>query len=83
MSLFNYIMFIIVMVMSCDIFNDITCMFYTLCKIIVTIKINKFIYFSYTVCTISVNGIVLINNNVINKITMSSLHYAFYLSYSY
>ena len=29
--LFNYIMFVIVMVMSCDIISDITCISYFLC----------------------------------------------------
>ena len=83
MYLFNYIMFIIVMVMSCDIISEFTFMLYSLCKIIVTIKINNFIHFSYIVCIISVNGIMLIENNTISKIIMCCLHYAFYLSYNY
>ena len=53
MYLLNYIMLIIVRVMSCDIVSYITCVFYFLCKIIVTIKTNKFIYFSYIVSVIS------------------------------
>ena len=61
-------MFIIVMVMSRDIVSYIICMFYFLCEIIIIIKINKFIYFSYIDIIISVYGIMFINNNIINKI---------------
>ena len=67
MYLLNDIMFSIVMAMSCDIVSYITCMFYFLCKTIVTIQINKFIYFGCIVSTISVNDIMLIKNNIINQ----------------
>ena len=60
-------MFIIVMVMSCDIVSDIAFMLYFLCRISVTVEANKFIYLSSIVSTISVNGIVVINNNIISK----------------
>ena len=77
-------MFILGMVMSCDIISGITCMFYFLCKIVVIIKINKFIYYSYIVRITSVNDIMLINSSIINKdYNVFSLHYAFYLFYSY
>ena len=68
MYIFNHIMLIIVMVMSCDIISDIMCMFYFLCEIIVIIKINQFIYFSYIVSIISVNDTVFINSSTISKI---------------
>ena len=78
MYLLNYIMFIIVMAMSCDMVRYITCMFYPLCKITVTIKSNKFIYFSYIVCIISVNVSMLIKTNTMNIIITGFLylHYA-------
>ena len=65
---FSYIMFIIVMGMSCDIISGIICMFYFLCKIVVIIEISKLIYFSYSVRIISVNGITFIDNNIISII---------------
>ena len=61
-------MFKIVMVMSCGIVNYITCMFYFLCEIVITIQINRFIHFSYIDTTISVYGIMLTDNNIINMI---------------
>ena len=39
-----------------------------LCKVTIILKINKFNYFSYIDITISVYGIMFINNNTINKI---------------
>ena len=62
------------MVMPCDIISDIMFMFYFLCKTIVIIEINKFSYFSYIVSTISVNGIVLTNNNIISKILICVIY---------
>ena len=84
MYLFNYSMLILVMVMSCDIVRDTNFMFYFICKITVIIKINTFIYFSYIVSISSVNGIMLINSNLISKIIICFLYImCFYLSYSY
>ena len=53
--------------MSCDIVSYVICMFYFLCEIIISIKINKLFKFSYIDITISVYGIMFINNNIINK----------------
>ena len=64
----NYIMFISVMVMSCDIVSYITCMFYFLREIIIAVEITKFMYLRYSDVTISVYGIMVINNNIISKI---------------
>ena len=75
MYLFDYTMIIIGMAMSCGIISDITCMFYFLCKITVIIKINKFIYFSYIVSIISVNGTMLINNNIICTVVICTFLY--------
>ena len=72
--LFNYIMFIIVMVMPCDIISDISFMLYFLCKIIVTIRINKLIWCSYTISIISVNGSMLMDDNTISKIIICFLY---------
>ena len=69
--------------MSCDIISDIIFMFYYVCKITVIININKFIYFSYIVSIISVNGIMFMNNNTVGNISMFSLHYVFHLSSGY
>ena len=55
------------MVTSCGIVSYIICMFYFLCEITIIMKSNKFIYFSYIDITISVYGIMFINNNNINK----------------
>ena len=76
MYLFKYIMLTIVMVMSCDIISDTIFMLYFLCNTIVIIEINKFIYFRYTVSTISVNCIMLINNNIISNILICVLYIA-------
>ena len=55
------------MVMSCDIISDITCIIYFLCKMIVVCGIKCIISFTYIVCVISVNGIMLMNSNTISK----------------
>ena len=60
-------MFIIVRVVSRDIVSYVTCMFYFLCEIAITIKIYKFMYFSYIDIIISVYGAKVINNDIINK----------------
>ena len=49
-NLFNYIMFIIVMVMSCDIISYITCIMYFLCKILIVCGITCIFSFNYIVC---------------------------------
>ena len=67
-SSFDYIMFVIVMAMSCDIVSDIAFMFYFLCKILVISNIQQINSFTYIVCLISVCGIMLISNNIISKI---------------
>ena len=51
---FNYIMFVIVMVMSCDSISDITCMIYFLCKILVVCGIKCIFSFNYIVCAIRI-----------------------------
>ena len=66
-NVLNYIMFIFVMVVSCGIVSYITCMLHFLCKLITIIKNHKFMYFSYIYITISVYGIMFINNNTIGK----------------
>ena len=67
-NLLNYIMFIIATVMSCDIVSDIVCMLCFLCKIIITLKINKFNYSSHIDIITSVYGIMFIDNSIINEI---------------
>ena len=67
MNFLDYIMFIIVMVMSRDIVSYVICMFYFLCEILIITKINKFINLSYTDIIISVYGITCIGSNIINK----------------
>ena len=70
--------------MSCNIVSGIIVMFYFLCRLIITIEIKTFIYFSYIVSIIRVNGTMLVNNKIISNIIICvSLHYVFYLSYSY
>ena len=64
----NYIMFILVMVMSHDIVSYTICMFEFLCKITTVIQISKFVYFSYIGITISVYGIMFIDSGIINKL---------------
>ena len=64
---FIYTMYIIVMIMSRDIVSCVICMFFFPCEII-----NKFIYFSYIDITSRVYGIVLINNDIIDKTYNSS-----------
>ena len=54
---FNYIVFIIVMVMFRDIVNYIICMFYFLCIVIITCNIKEFIVFNSIAIIISVYGI--------------------------
>ena len=49
---FNYIVFIIVMVMSCNIISYIPCIIYFLCKILVVCGIKCIISFNYIVCVI-------------------------------
>ena len=63
---FNYIRFVIGMVMSCDIISDITCISYFLCEILVACGTKCIISFTYTVCAIRVSCI--INNNTISKL---------------
>ena len=63
----NYIMFIIVMVMSRDIVSYVICIFDVIWEITMTIQINKLIYFNYIDITISLYGIMCINNNIISK----------------
>ena len=68
--------------MSCGVVSYIICMFYNLCKIVVIVRINKFICFSYIINIISVTGIMLISNNIISKIMICLLYIVrFYLSY--
>ena len=83
MYLFNYIVFVIVMVMSCGIVSDITCIIYFLCKILLVCGIKCIISFTYVVCIISVNGITLIDSSIISNIFKVSFTLCFYLSYSY
>ena len=61
------------MAMYRNIVSYITCMVYVLCKIIIIININKFVYFSYIDVIISVYGIVCVNNNIINHIVIRRL----------
>ena len=68
MYLFNYSLLIIVMVMPCGVIGYIMFKFYFLCKTVVTIKINKFMYLSYIVSISNVNGTMFINNNIISKL---------------
>ena len=58
------------MIMSREIVSYVTRMFYVLCGISITIKINKFVYFSYIDIIISVYGIMSINNDTIDRITI-------------
>ena len=67
-------MFTIVMVMPCNVIGYVIFMFYFLCKMIVIIESNKFIYLGYIVCIISVNGIMLINSNIISNIIICFLY---------
>ena len=60
-NLFNYIMFILVMVMSRDIVNYVNCMLYVLCEITIIIKLNNFIYLNYNGIITSVYGIMFIS----------------------
>ena len=56
----NYIMFIIVTVVSRDIVSYVSCMLYFLCEIVIIIQMNKCIYFRYIdarVCGIMYCGI--------------------------
>ena len=66
-NLFDYIMLMVVMVMSRNIVSYTVCMFYVLCKIIITSQLNKLMYFSYSDIIISVYGITFINNSIINN----------------
>ena len=61
MYLFNYIMFIIVMVMSCDVISDITCIGILFSIVIIISDIININILGYIVCIISVNGAMLIN----------------------
>ena len=54
MYLFNYIVFIIVMVMSCNIVAYSTCIIDFLCKILVVCGIKCIISFNYIVCVIRI-----------------------------
>ena len=54
--------------MSRDIVSYVICVLCFLCEIIIIITINKISYFSYIDITISVYGIMIINNDIINKI---------------
>ena len=49
MYLFNYIVFIFVMVMSCNVISVITCIMYFLCKILIVCGIKCVISFNYIV----------------------------------
>ena len=53
-DLFNYIMFIIVMVMSCGIVSDIARIIHFLCKIMIVRGIKCIISFGYIVCSIRI-----------------------------
>ena len=55
-KLFDNIMFIIDMVMSCDIISDIACIIYFLCEILIVCGIKCNIILGYIVCSISVKG---------------------------
>ena len=59
--------------MSRDIVSCVTCVFYFLWGIIIIIKINKLIYFSYIGIIISVYGIMFINSDIINKMIIRLL----------
>ena len=79
-NLLNYIMIIVVMAMSRDIVSYVTCRFYVLCEIPITIKLNKFICFSYIDIIIIVYG-----SMVINIVTISCILvyiYVYYLRYA-
>ena len=54
--------------MSRGVVSYVICMFSFLCEIVIVIKINKFIYFSYIDIIISVYGIMFIYNDIINQI---------------
>ena len=74
MYLFNYIMLIIVLVVSCGIISGTVFMVF-LCKIIVNIEINQvFFYFSYIVSVIRVKGTMFINNSIDSKIVIRFLY---------
>ena len=73
-NLFNYIMFIIVMDMYCDIVSYITCAIHCLCKILIVCGIKCIIILGYIVCIISVNGIMFITNNIISKLIICGLY---------
>ena len=63
----SYIMSISVMVMSSDIISYVICVFGFLCEISITLKLNKFSYFSFIDIIISVYGIMFIHNDTINQ----------------
>ena len=66
MYLFNYIMFIIVMVMSCNIVGGITCIEVLFRIVIIISNIIKIIILGYIVCIISVNGVMLIKTSLLD-----------------
>ena len=52
MFIFNYMMFIIVMIVSCNVIGDTTCIMYFICKILIVCGIKCIISFNCTVCVI-------------------------------
>ena len=74
MYLFNYIMFVIVMIMSCNVIGYITRIEVLFSKILIISNIIWTIILSYIVCIIRVNGAMLINNNIISKVIIGLLY---------
>ena len=68
MYLFNYIMFIVVMVMPCYVVGDITCIEVLFSKILIISNTIYAMFLSYIVCVISVNGVMFINKNIVLRI---------------
>ena len=58
------------MIMPRNIVSYIVCMFYFLCTTIIIIDVNKFIYVCYIDIIINAYGIMFINNNINNHITI-------------
>ena len=73
MYLLNYIMFIIVMVMSCNAIRGITCIIDFLSIVNNISNIILTIILVYILCTISVNSVMLINKNIAIRIKICVL----------
>ena len=75
MYMFNYIVFPIVVVMSCNSVGDITCVKILFSMVImISTNIETIIIIGYFVCIISVNGVMLINENIVVIIAICFLY---------